>query len=270
MWFKIPYINTWMSCLGQYLPRWDVAKLKSPLAKGPLSPKLFSKQFSLWSLKHWLVSGQSCGQSAHYWTVHPGVWWVRPITLQPFPLVLIAGLWSLSIIPIGQKMPEKSSQILGQYEHQHEHHFVSLLLVGGMCRLFLEWTGQLLCLHNLIKVFGIWVGGGGWYLPFLKPASSQCGNGELWWDGPRWVAVGCGLGRRQRRRTSRGIRRRSFYKHLAWMLLLSIWQDIRSSSKHLALLAHHNRMLLGLSGGATVVFRIYKPSDPPNITPGDR
>ena len=34
--------------------------------------------------------------------------------------------------------------------------------------------------------------------------------------------------------------------------------------------AHHNRMLLGLSGGAAVVFRIYKPSDPPNITPGDR
>ena len=123
-----------------------------------------------------------------------------------------------------------------------------------MCPPFLEWTGQLLCWHSLTKVFGLWVGGG-WFLPILIQAAGQCGNGELWWDGPRWVAVGCGLGRRQRRPTSRGIRRRSSSKHLARMLLLSIWQDIRSSYKHLALLAPHNRMLLGLSGGAAVVFR---------------
>ena len=91
-------------------------------------------------------------------------------------------------------------------------------------------------------------------MPFLIPSAGQCGNGELWWDGPRWVAVGCGLGRRQRRPTSCGIRRRSSNKHLARMLLLHMRRAIRSS-KHLALLAHHNRMLLGLSGGAAVVFR---------------
>ena len=30
-------------------------------------------------------TGRGSGQSADYWTVHPSVWWVGPITLQPFP-----------------------------------------------------------------------------------------------------------------------------------------------------------------------------------------
>ena len=33
-------------------------------------------------------TGRGSGQSADYWTVHPSVWWVGPITLQPFPPVL--------------------------------------------------------------------------------------------------------------------------------------------------------------------------------------
>ena len=100
-------------------------------------------------------------------------------------------------------------------------------------------------------------------MPFLKPASSQCGNGELWWDGPRWVAVGCGLGRRQRRRTSRGIRRRSFFKHLVPIIIGCSWGCLEELLLSLGFISHQilqtlhlataNWMLLG-SSGASVVF----------------
>ena len=55
-------------------------------------------------------TGRGSGQSADYWTVHPSVWWVGPITLQPFPPQLsfafkmfdqfVLNIWIWIILPL--------------------------------------------------------------------------------------------------------------------------------------------------------------------------